>query len=112
MNHNVQHKIDEALSSINALKKASPKPFLLTRVNAALNNGATENIWSQIAYYLKQPAIAVTAILLVLMVNIFVISRLRTDKRGVGNISKKAGNINDDFAINVSVMYDTENQEQ
>ena len=102
--------INRTLESLNGLKRASPKPFLLTRINAAITQTSVETIWTKIAFYLKKPMIAAVAILLVLFVNVMVInSRNKLMERE--GITKAVTQSKYDFAINVSVMYDTENQE-
>ncbi len=103
-------KIDTTLKSIDGITKASPKPFLLTRVNAALNNTATESVWSQIAFYLKKPLVAGFAIFILVLVNIIVIKSINGDTEA-DNIAKSVTSQKYDFAINVSVLYDIENPE-
>ena len=103
-------KIDAALKSIDGLAKASPKPYLLTRINAALNNAVAETVWSQIAFYLKKPLVSGLAILLLLFVNFIVIKHINNNAEKE-SIVKSATSQKYDFAINVSVLYDLENQE-
>ena len=103
-------KIDAALKSIDGLAKASPKPFLLTRINAGLNNAVAETVWSQIAFYLKKPLVAGFAILLLIFVNIIAIKSIK-NRSETENIAKAATAQKYDFAINVSVLYDIENHE-
>lgn len=103
-------KIDAALQSINVLAKASPQPYLLTRINARMNNATTETVWSQIAFYLKKPLVSGAAILLLLFLNFIVIKNINEHSEKE-NIAKNAASQKDDFAINVSVLYDVENLE-
>ena len=110
MSYDINNKIYGAMESINDINRLSPKPFLLTRINAALKENASQNIWSEIAFYLKKPSIAFIAILLVFVVNVFVITK-RNQAIERESVSKKINTQKYDFAINVSVMYDTENQE-
>lgn len=98
------------MESMDSMEKASPKPFLLTRINAALNKTDTVTIWTKIAFFLKKPMVAAVAILLVLTVNIMVINNRKKLLEREG-ITKSIAPQKYDFAINVSVMYDTENQE-
>ena len=65
-------KIDEILKSIDGIKKATPKPFLLTRVSARIKvaNALPENIWYKIAFYLKKPSVAFAAVILLVLINI------------------------------------------
>lgn len=106
----INNKVNVTLESINEIAPASPKPFLLTRINAALNKEQVQSGWSYIAFYLKKPAVAAFGILLVLLVNIIVIST-RHNSVERESITKSITPQKYDFAINVSVMYDSENQE-
>ncbi len=106
----INNRVNVTLESINGIAPASLKPFLLTRINAALNNEQVQSGWSYIAFYLKKPAVAAFGILLVLLINIMVItSRNKMMERE--SITKSIAPQKYDFAINVSVMYDSENQE-
>ena len=110
MNDKINNRVTVTLESIHGITKATPKPFLLTRINASLNKGQVQSGWSNIAFYLKKPAVAAFGILLVLLINIMVITaRNNSFKRE--NITKTLSPQKYDFAINVSVMYDSENQE-
>lgn len=110
MNDKINDFINSKMASIDGMEKASPKPFLLTRINAALHKTAKETVWSQIAFYLKKPVVAAFAIMLVLLINIMVISN-RNKMMERESVTKSITPQKYDFAINVSVMYDSENQE-
>ena len=105
-------KIDEILKSIDGIKKATAKPFLLTRVNARIKvaNALPENIWYKIAFYLKKPSVAFAAVMLLILINIFVIKSIN-HRSDLENIAKNKFSQKYDFAINVSVLYDIDNQE-
>ena len=103
-------KIDGILKSIDGIAKASPKPFLLTRINAELNNAVAETVWSKVAFYLKKPMVSGFSILLLVLINIFAIKSIKTGNEKE-NIAKSISAQKYDFAINVSVLYDIENQE-
>ena len=104
------NKINATLKSIDGIAKASPKPFLLTRINAGLNNVVKETVWSQIAFYLKKPMVAGFVILLLVLINMLVIKNINKSSEKE-MVSKSLTSPKYDFAINVSVLYDIENQE-
>ena len=110
MSHISDNKTDAALNSLDGITKAFPPHFLLTRINAHFSNAAVETVWAQIAFYLKKPLVSGAALLLLLVVNFIVIKNInnRGEKE---NIAKSATSQKYDFAINVSVLYDIENQE-
>ena len=103
-------KIEAALKSIEGLAKSSPQPFLLTRINAGINCVVSETVWSQIAFYLKKPMVSGLVILLLIIVNFIVIKSIKNGSE-IENIAKSATSQKYDFAINISVLYDIENQE-
>ena len=105
-----ENKIDNALKSLDGIAKASPKPYLFTRINARTNKASAETVWSQIAFYLKKPLVSGAAILLLLLLNFLVIKNINENGEKE-NIAKSAISQKDDFAINVSVLYDVENLE-
>lgn len=110
MNDKINSRIDLTMQSIDGVEKASPNPFLLTRINAALADNASDTVWYKIAYYFKKPGIAAFAILLLILINIFVIKRSNANPEKE-SIVVRTGAQKYDFAINVSVLYDIENQE-
>ena len=57
-------KIEEAMQSIDGIEKASPRPFLFTRLEARMQN--ERNIWSKISSFVARPVIAFACICLVL----------------------------------------------
>lgn len=110
MSDKINNSINRILESINEIEQAAPKPFLLTRINAGLNKTVNKTVWFQIAFYLKKPMVAICSILFVLIVNIMVINN-RNKLLERERITKSVSPQKYDFAINVSVMYDTENIE-
>lgn len=65
-------QIEEALNSFDNIQRASPKPYLLTRINAKINNKA-RNSWEAIAFFISRPAVMVLGLGLVITVNLSVI---------------------------------------
>ena len=45
-NENINKLIEEALNSVDDVKRAAPKPFLLTRINARMRK-ETESAWEK-----------------------------------------------------------------
>jgi hypothetical protein len=64
-------KIEDALNSLDGIKKASPRPFLFTRLEARMQS--EKNIWGRVSSFVGRPAIAFTCICFVLIINFMVI---------------------------------------
>ena len=69
---NINRRIEEALNSIDGIKRATPKAYLLTRINARLGNQA-KNFWDNAAIFMSRPAVMVLGLCLILTINITVI---------------------------------------
>jgi hypothetical protein len=111
MNESHIEKLAEAtIHSIDAVERAEPKPYLLTRVMAAINKGQQpESVWTKAAAFISRPGIAIAGTLLIVLINTSIIL--------TGNDANKSGTVQnstvlkDDFAINASNIYDIENPE-
>ncbi|MFC4263156.1 hypothetical protein ACFOWM_09720 [Ferruginibacter yonginensis] len=111
MNKNINEKIEAAMQSLDGITQAAPAPFLLTRLQSAIAQQENPTVWMRIASFLSKPAVAFSAIAVVVSLNAFIVASniYRTEDDAV---VKLVNNTKSDFAINdVSVMYDTENIE-
>lgn len=102
--------IEKILNSLQGAEYAEPKPYLLTRVNAALAAREKPALWSQVVLLLQKPAIAFSLVAIILLFNIGFLF-LKNNQAGSSSalIQKTTGV---DFAINVNSIYDIENIDQ
>lgn len=68
---NINRQIEEVLNSFDGIKRASPKPYLLTRINARLGNQA-KNFWDNAAIFMSRPVVMVLGLCLILTINLTV----------------------------------------
>lgn len=71
MNKNINDRINAAMESIEGIEQAEPKPFLLTRINAAMQESSAGSTWAQVASFLKRPAVAIFSGAVILLLNIY-----------------------------------------
>ncbi|MEO7524405.1 MAG: hypothetical protein ABIT58_09945 [Ferruginibacter sp.] len=103
--------VDDTLGSFDEIKRAEPKPFLLMRVMAAVNNDCSApGIWTRTAVFISRPGIAIAGLILFIFVNItiFFISK---QNRGQPGITQNSVTARDEFAINAASIYDIDNPE-
>ncbi|MCP9750940.1 hypothetical protein [Ferruginibacter sp. HRS2-29] len=111
MEHDDIHKkIAASLESLDGVSRATPAPYLLTRINAKLNALEAPNFWSRAGALLSKPKIAGIGMMVFIVMNIFVINSLKKNNTPAA-LTQGTTNIRYDFAINVSSIYDIENQE-
>ena len=67
----INRKIEDALSSLDGIKKASPNPFFFTRLEARMQK--KKNVWDEVSSFVSRPVIVFAGILLILLINATVI---------------------------------------
>lgn len=104
MNKNIDKLIEETLDSVNDIKRAEAKPFLLTRINARMNNGSA-SVWEKAVWIISRPAVAFAGLCLILLINVMAMMNTADAKR-TDNITQSP----DEYAYtSVSTIYDIEN---
>ena len=64
-------KIDEVMQSMDIITRATPRPFLFTRLEARMQN--ERNMWSKLSSFVATPVVAFACICFVLIMNAMVI---------------------------------------
>jgi hypothetical protein len=106
-NENISKLIDEALSSVDDIKRAGAKPFLLTRIHARMSNG-TESVWEKAGWFISRPAVAFTGLCIIVLINIMVVMFNGTANSATVT-EQVAQSPADEFSYTVATIYDNEN---
>ena len=104
---NINKLIEESLNSMDDVKRAEPKPFLFTRINARMNKG-TESVWEKAGWFITRPAVALAVICLVLIINATAIFYNKAETQ-VATTDVAIQNTADEFSYTVAGIYDSEN---
>jgi hypothetical protein len=73
-NHeHINKLIHDALNSLDDAARATPKPYLLTRLNARMQN-EKESGWDNALRFISKPAIALVGLCLVIAINATVVT--------------------------------------
>lgn len=64
-------KIDDVMQSMDGITRATPRPFLFTRLEARMQS--ERNIWSKISSFAARPVVAFACVCFVLIINAMVI---------------------------------------
>lgn len=104
---NINKLIEDALNSMDDIKRAEAKPFLLTRIHARMNKG-TESAWEKAGWFIARPAVAFMGLCLVLLINAAVIMFNKSSSRGTVT-EQVAQTPADEFSYTVATIYDFEN---
>ena len=104
---NMNKLVDEALSSVDDIKRAEAKPFLLTRIHARMNKG-TESVWEKAGWFISRPAVTFAGLCMIIVINIMVV--LFNGSANSGTVTEQTAQTPaDEFSYTVATIYDTEN---
>ena len=106
-NDHINKLTEEALNSFDGAKRAAPKPYLLTRVKARLQN-EKENRWDNVLRFISKPAVALAGLCLIITINAVVISNY-PQKATV--VSEEQYASVDEYSSPATVLNDIENVE-
>lgn len=105
---NIQQKIEEALAGFDGMQRAEPRPYLQTRLMAAIaNRKKVQSNWSRLAGWIGKPAVAFSLMLLFLFANLLIL--FKTDSSDVDSSVVNTNSNSYEYAANISSGYDLEN---
>jgi len=83
-NENWELKIEAAFNSINEIKTATPKPYLLMRINARLDT-QLKSAWESAEFFITRPLVLVMSLCLIITINVLVILVNKSSKNNTTN---------------------------
>lgn len=102
--------VDETINSMDAAERATPAPYLLTRINARMNKETGYvSAWERISALLGKPLVAFPSLLIVLLLNFWIIrsSVSDADNSSAADFSKVS---TDDYSLSTATsLFDFEN---
>ena len=104
---NINKLIEEALSSVDAVTRATPKPYLLARINARMNKG-TESAWEKAGWFICRPAVAFTGLCIIVLLNLMVVMFNKTSD-STTTAEQTVQTQADEFSYTVATIYDIDN---
>ena len=103
MQENLNKKIEDAMSSLDGIKPASPDPFFFTRLEARMQRES--GIWDKISSFVAKPIIAFACICLVIMINAAVIFSSTDEKKANNSQSNELATV-DEYTQASSTLYE------
>jgi hypothetical protein len=105
-NDHINQLVNQALNSADGAERASAKPFLFTRIQAAMQR-RPETFWERAGRFIARPSVAIAGLCLVLSVNLAAVVN-SSDKL---DLQEEVTTNADDFSSTVAVVYDIDNNE-
>ncbi len=111
-NKNIQQQINEALQSIDGIAPASPRPYLLTRIQARLSSIAAQSSWETIAQFISRPVVMVASVVFLLSLNLSILVVNHSAKNNADEERQSTLVVEDDFYTAMMAIDNIENTEQ
>ncbi len=108
-NEQVNKLTNEAMNSMDDAGKATPAPYLLTRINAKLAQNK-ESLWTRAVWLIGKPAVAFSGLAIIIIVNVFAIFYNKDTPDNLNNLTEQSLQANaDEFSYTVATIYDNDN---
>ena len=102
--------VEEAFNSINNIERASPKPFLLSRVNSRLHKKKSSSWWENAALFIGRPRIVIPGLAMLMVINLTAVIFYASEPSvAISEQSLQASS--DEFSYTAAAIYDNENSE-
>jgi hypothetical protein len=100
----IQQEVDKTLNSLDGADRATPNPFLFTRVMASLKKDE-KNFWSGALAFLSRPTVAFATIFIAIFVNAFIYYQSTSESsQSSGEGEQLFAN---EYNLNASTIYDS-----
>ena len=109
-NENIEKKIGDAMSSLDGVGRATPKPFLLTRINARMSR-QTETGWERAGSFLARPVYVIAGLLLLIGLNTMAVLLNPKAETETTTASEQLNSSPDDYVASNTTLYEIENTE-
>ena len=102
--------VEEAFNSFNNIERASPKPFLLSRVNSRLQKKKSSSWWENAALLIGKPSFAIPGLAMLMLINLTAVIFYATEpSTSISEQNIQAST--DEFSYTIASIYDNENSE-
>ncbi len=71
--NDIEKRVEETLNSLDGIQRATPQPWLFSRIKKRLAEDEDRTVWGTVGGYLGKPAIAIAGLCVILMVNVFLV---------------------------------------
>ena len=106
--NDIGKKVEETLNSLDGIQRATPQPWLFSRVKGRLMRQEEKTVWETIGSFLSRPAIAIAGLCLILMLNGFLLFNQEGKSTSTTLISQNEQPLDNESLIASSSSFDYE----
>lgn len=103
--NNLSQRIENTLNSLDGMRSASPGPYFYTRLEARLSR-QEKNFWEKSSAFIARPAVALTVILTVILMNTLVIFQNKNPATSLSDQSESS--VYEEYNLASNSFYDYE----
>jgi hypothetical protein len=104
-NHPIEDLIDKTLNSVDGVSRATPKPFLFTRLTARMH-AVRSNEWEVIGRFIVRPSVLIAGISAIIIINTMVLIFHNSSDNTMPNYQT---GVTDDYNSSMATLYNIEN---
>jgi NADH:ubiquinone oxidoreductase subunit 6 (subunit J) len=102
--NDIDIKVEAAMNSLDGIGTATPGAFFFTRVQARLNR-TEKSVWEKVSSFIARPAIAVTVVLAVVLMNAIAVIQQETSS---SLVEQSEQSVYEDFNVAANTFYEYE----
>ena len=88
--NDIGKRVEETLNSLQGIQRATPQPWLFSRIKKRLAEDEDRTVWGTVGGYLGKPAIAIAGLCVILMVNVFLVFNNQQNENAASCFEKEA----------------------
>ena len=108
----IEKRVEEVLNSLDGIRRAQPRPWFFSRIQARLGREEAEEktVWGALGSFLSKPAVAIASLCMIILLNGFLLLNRPTkiSSTGIAAQSEQTASDNESY-IASSSSFDFEN---
>ena len=105
----IEKRVEQTLNSLDGIQRASPQPWLFSRIKGRLMQQDDKTVWGVIGSFLSKPVIAIAGLCLILMMNGFLLFNQQEETSSAILISQNDELLDSESLMASSSSFDYEN---
>ncbi len=105
----IEKRVEQTLNSLDGIQRASPQPWLFSRIKGRLMQQDDKTVWGIIGSFLSKPVIAIAGLCLILMMNGFLLFNQQEETSSAILISQNDELLDSESLMASSSSFDYEN---
>ncbi len=107
--NDIEKRVEQTLNSLDGIQRASPQPWLFSRIKGKLMQQDDKSVWGTIGSFLSKPVIAIAGLCLILMMNGYLLFNQKMEPSSAILIGQNEEPLDSESLMASSSSFDYEN---